>query len=79
VYKSLVVHKIKHKVYNIAMVVVLILLVVSPVKMQIDTKSYHERQSKVVESTKDLPPKVSDDSFKERNESLKGISKEDLK
>lgn len=79
IYRAVVIKKLKSTFCNIIVVILLVLNIVSPVKLQIDTKSVHVAQDKVQEVLKVVPPKVEDKSFNDSMKDLKGISKEDLK
>lgn len=66
------------KVYIVVSLVLLLLALIAPVKMSVNTKDAHKQQANVIQQ-RELPPKVSDDSFNEKFKELNGISKEDLK
>lgn len=78
-YIAMVKKNFKSKTYNIIAVVFMVLFIVQPFKLQIDTQSVHKLQDKTQERLKIVPPKVTDDSFKDSVQNLKGITKEDLK
>lgn len=69
----------KNKVYNVLSVVFLVLAIVSPIKLQPESLKMYKNEDKVIQSTKVLPNKIVDKSFKDSGNSLQGISKEDLK
>lgn len=52
-------------------------MLVNPIKIKPDSAS--TRQNQEIEATKQLPAKVEDNSFKQKSEGIKGISKEELK
>lgn len=79
VYRAAVVKNFKSTLCNVVVVILLVLAIVSPVKLQIDTQSVHKAQDKAQEVLKVVPPKVEDKSFNDSMKDLKGISKEDLK
>lgn len=78
-YRAIWVKKFKSKFCNIMAMIALVLMLVAPVKLQIDTHSVHKAQEKAQEALKVIPPKVEDKSFNDSMKGLKGISKEDLK
>lgn len=78
-YTAVVVHKFKHKVWNVVAGIFLVLSIVSPVKLQVDVQSVHKAQDKAQAVLKIVPLKVEDKSFDASVKDVKGISKEDLK
>ena len=77
-YKAFVVYKFEKIGWNIAFVVLLILGVISPVKIDgTNTTQYHQNQALSVAASKTLAPKVESQDF--RKIPTNGITKEDLK
>lgn len=78
-YKAVITKKFKSTLWNTLAIILLVLMIISPIKLQIDTHSVHKAEEKAQEVLKVLPPKVQDESFKDGIKDLKGITKEDLK
>lgn len=72
-YKS----KFKSKFWYAMVAVGAILFFISPVKLDVDTRKQQVRSNDFVKTTKELPPKVEDNSFKQNQQNL-GITTEDL-
>ena len=78
-YVTIVKHKLKNKLYNITTMLLFILGVVNPIKLQPTTDKANIMQTKAIEQTKAVPQKVSNNEFKSSTTSVGGITKEDLK
>lgn len=78
-YRTYVVKKLKSKVYNTLSIILLVLFIVQPIKLKIDNDVTYKAQERTIEALKVLPPRVTNDTFKDSVKDLKGISKEDLK
>ena len=77
-YKAAWVNKLKSKFWNIFLGVVIVVGIVMPVKIESQTRPAQVQMNSQIEQTKELPPKVTDNSFKE-NSNIEGITSEDLK
>ncbi len=77
-YKAIYVEKFKSKVWNGILVIVLILGIVSPVKLQPESDRVNRQMNNVISQQKVLPERVIDNSFNKNGENL-GIKKEELK
>lgn len=71
----------KSKLWNIGVAVMCLFFFISPIKIDITkTKSVADRSNIMIEDrNREIPPKVVDNSFKDRVNSVKPISKENLK
>lgn len=78
-YKAVVTKKFKSILWNTLAIILLVLMVISPVKLQVDIHNVHKAEEKAQEVLKILPPKIQDESFKDGIKDLKGITNEDLK
>lgn len=76
-YQAVIVHKFKIKLLNVLAIVVLILTIVSPVKMNPQTPVMNTKMNHQIQQSKILPPKVIDNSF-ENSQKLNGITEKDL-
>jgi len=76
IYKAIL-YKLKNTFWNIVAIVVFMVSLVSPFKIQPTTDSVNKIQNIQIENTKELPEIVKDDSFK--NTRVMGITDEDLK
>lgn len=76
-YLAIVKHKLANKFYNILFLVLIVFSLVQPFKLDVDTKSHTDRTNRYIEQSKQLPPKVENNHFKESN-NLNGISKKDI-
>lgn len=56
-----------------------IFLIYSPVKLDLNTAKQQQQANLLIQKSKSLPSKVTDDSFESNAASFKGITKEDLK
>ena len=74
IYKAVILHKFKSKLLNLLAIVVLILTIVSPIKMNPQTPVTNTKMNHQIQQSKILPPKVSDDSF-ENSQKLNVITK----
>lgn len=76
-YKAFFEKKFKSKVWNVMAGILLVLAIVQPVKMDVQTKVHTDRANIAIEQSKVLPDKVQDNSF-EKSTNVKGISKEEI-
>jgi hypothetical protein len=72
--------KFKSKFWIIVSIISLLLTVIGPVKIDPSNHRQVTTQSNIeIEEAKVMPPKVEDNSFKNRVDAVKSITKEDLK
>lgn len=69
-YKSVIVHHLKSKLWNTLLVVAIFIGVFNPIKMEQNMQNRNAQQTYGIESTKVLPDKVKDNSFRENYESM---------
>lgn len=71
--------KFKSMIWNMLTIVFIVLTIVAPFKMDLNTKATIDKANAEIMKSKELPSKVTDDSFKkETNKSLK-ITQDELK
>jgi len=69
-------YKFKSKFWDILLLVAIILFVISPMKIEnTDMSTYNS----TMQTHKNIPPKITDNSFKQNNDRIKGIQDKDLK
>lgn len=78
VYIAVVKERLKSKIHNVVALGLLLLVIISPIKIQVDTDSVHRAQESTQEALKVLPPRVTIDSYKKAVQSVIGINKDDL-
>lgn len=69
----------KNKLWLVASLVMLIMLIISPVKMDVNVAKQNNRINADIANSKTIPPMIEDNSFRNRVNDLRGITGEDLK
>lgn len=64
--------------YTILFVVFLLLSIYSPIKMDLNTKQQTSMANHTISQQKELPPRITDDSFNQSVNSVEGITEQDL-
>ena len=77
-YKALYLHNFESKLWNVIFGALLLFAFFNPIRMENQTRNVQVMQSKSIESSKVLPPKIQNDSFKNKVNSIKSITKEEL-
>lgn len=77
-YKAVITHKLKSKLWDALLVILFLLIVVTPVKISVNTPMMHKQQEMSISNTKVLIEKVEDKSFEDAMKALKGIQKSDI-
>jgi glucan phosphoethanolaminetransferase (alkaline phosphatase superfamily) len=75
IYKS----KFKSKFWWAVAIALVLLMTINPVKLDLNTRATTQRANQTILKQKVLPEKVTDDTFKTKNQEIPGISNEDLK
>lgn len=78
IYKAVIVHKLKSKVWNVATLVLSIVAYMAPIKMQPTTNHTNIQSDRQIAISKTLPAKEVDNSFK-NSTIIPKITQEDLK
>ncbi len=78
VYKAIVIHKFKNKMWNILTVTIVLFNIIQPIKIQPTTVNVVKQQDKLIEQSIIIPPMQLDTSFKQ-NANIQGITQNDLK
>lgn len=76
--KAVVVHNLKSGVWNVVASIFVVLAMVTPVKISVNTPMMHKQQEVPISNTKVLIEKVEDKSFEDAMKALKGIQKSDI-
>lgn len=78
-YKATITYSLRNKVWNVVASALLLLIIVSPIKMQPTTNNVNSTMDRqIAERHTELPPMVSDDSFNQ-SANITGITQKDLK
>lgn len=76
--KAVVIHKLKSGMWNVIAAIFVVLAIVVPVKLSVNTGEMYKRQDVSISSTKVLVDKIEDKSFENTFKELKGIQKTDI-
>lgn len=69
----------KSKLWWVATVAMVLFIVVSPLKLDVDTRSQTHYTNETIRKGKVIPPKIEDNSFEQNTNKNIGISENDLK
>lgn len=68
----------KSKLWGALSILALLFWAVSPVKLDVNVEQAQNRTNQTIAKTKELPDRVTDSSFKDKANSVEGITKTDL-
>jgi hypothetical protein len=80
-YIAFVKKKFDSKFWNILALILIILVIIQPIKLEPETNKQHKYMNKIIEqrNNTELPEMKKDNYFKEKASSINGISEDDLK
>lgn len=78
-YRAVWKYKLQSRVWNIILLILFIFSWMMPIKMNPTTNTVNYQADRAIATSKVLPPKQVDDSFKQSVNAVQSISKEELK
>ena len=72
-------YQYKSKTFGVLTVLLIVIYIITPIKLELETRTMQVIDNNAIKESKVIPPKVEDTSFSTSVTSVQGVTEEDLK